>query len=53
VVDLLDEPGRTFRAIPPAIQAIDNNLAIANTYFSEFAEKFDLDGVFRDFQPAP
>jgi len=53
VIDLVDDPGRTFRAVPAAIQAIDNNLAIANMFFSDFAENVDPDGIFRGFPPAP
>jgi len=47
VVDLYDEPGREFRAIPSQIQGIENNLSIANMDFYEFAELVDEDGVFR------
>lgn len=37
VVDLWTRPGRSFRAAPGAIQAIENNLSIANMDFEEFA----------------
>jgi hypothetical protein len=50
VVDLFEEPGRTFRAIPSAIQSIENNLSIANMDFWEFADNVDADGVFRAFK---
>ena len=50
VVDLFEEPGRSFRAVPSAIQSIENNLSIANMDFWEFAENVDADGVFRDFK---
>jgi hypothetical protein len=50
VVDLYDEPGRTFRAIPADIQGIQNNLSIANMDFYEFADRVDSDGVFRGFE---
>lgn len=36
VVDLWGRPGRCFRAAPGAIQAIQNNLSIANMGFSDF-----------------
>lgn len=36
VVDLWTLPGRSFRAAPGAIQAIQNNLSIANMDFSDF-----------------
>lgn len=40
---------KTFRAIPSAIQSIQNNLSIANMDFEEFADSVDADGVFRGF----
>jgi hypothetical protein len=49
VVDLVDEPGRSFRAIPSSIQSIENNLSIANMDFFEFAENIGPDGIFRGF----
>lgn len=49
VVDLQDRPGREFRAIPSAIQAIENNLSIANMDFEDFAESVDDKGIFRGF----
>lgn len=49
VVDVSDEPGREFRAIPTAIQSIENNLSLSNMDFHEFADSVDQDGVFRDF----
>ena len=49
VVDLWREPGREFRAVPAAVQSIENNLSIANMDFEEFAESADADGVFRGF----
>ena len=50
IVDLVHERGRSFRAIPPAVQGIENNLSIANMDFHEFADAVDQDGVFRDFR---
>ena len=47
VIDLYDEPGREFRAIPSQIQGIENNLSISNMNFYEIAELVDDDGVFR------
>lgn len=49
VVDLLDEPGRTFRVIPAGMAAVENNLSLANLGFADFAEAVDRDGVFRGF----
>jgi len=50
IVDLIEELGRTFRAVPSAIQSIENNLSIANMDFWEFADNVDADGVFRGFE---
>ena len=47
VIDLYDELGREFRAIPSQIQGIENNLSISNMNFYEIAELVDEDGVFR------
>lgn len=49
VVDLHAEKGRSFRAIPSAIQSIENNLSISNMDFFEFANAVEKDGVFRGF----
>lgn len=50
VVDLSDEPGREFRAVPEAIQTIENNLSLANMDFEEFANGVDEDGILRGFE---
>lgn len=47
VVDLVEEPGRQFRAIAAQIASIDNNLSIANMGFEEFTALLDESGVFR------
>ena len=49
VVDLDDEPGRTFRVVPSEMWSVENNLSLANMDFFEFAEAVDHDGVFRGF----
>jgi hypothetical protein len=49
VIDLFDQRGRSFRAVPSEIQGIENNLSIANMDFAEFAESVDEAGVFRGF----
>jgi hypothetical protein len=49
VVDLYDEPGRTFRVIPREMWGVENNLSIANMDYCEFADNVDPDGVFRGF----
>jgi len=48
IVDLHEESGREFRAIPSTIQVIQNNLSLANMNFEEFSESVDKDGIFRD-----
>ena len=50
VIDLFDEAYRDFRAVPTAIQGIENNLSIANMDFEDFADAVDADGVFREFR---
>ena len=49
VLDLYEERGRTFRVIPGEIWGVQNNLAIANMDFADFADNADADGVFRGF----
>jgi hypothetical protein len=49
VVDLYEDPGRVFRAVPRAVQAIENNLSIANMDFADFADSVDDSGIFEDF----
>jgi hypothetical protein len=45
VVDLREEPGREFRAIPSQIGIVEANLSLANMDFHEFADFVDEDGV--------
>lgn len=49
VIDLLEEPGRQFRAVATEIATIDNNLSIGNMGFGEYADAVDDSGVFRGF----
>src|SRR5262249_21940913 len=49
VVDLYDEPGRTFRVVPSEMWSVENNLSTANMGFEEFADEVDQGGVFRGF----
>ena len=49
VVDLHDEPGRSFRVIPSEMWGVENNLSLANMDFDEFADSAGADGVFRGF----
>lgn len=52
VVDLYDEPRRTFRVIPREMWSVENNLSIVNVDYGEFADSVDPDGFFRGF-PGP
>ncbi len=52
VVDLYEEPGRTFRVIPREMWGVENNLSLANMDYSEFAANVDPNGVFRGFPRA-
>lgn len=49
VIDLLDPARGRFRAVPSAVQQIENNLSIANMDFAEFAGSVDSSGLFRGF----
>ena len=49
VLDLFDEPGRTFRVIPSEIGSVENNLSIANMDFRDFADACGPDGIFRGY----
>ncbi|MGA7954370.1 MAG: hypothetical protein WCA07_12715 [Gloeobacterales cyanobacterium] len=53
VVDLVSEPGRTFRVIPSQAWGVENNLRLANMDFADFADSADEDGVFRGFPRGP
>jgi len=48
-VDLIDQPGRSFRCIPSELWGVDNNLSLANMAFDEFATAVDRGGVHRGF----
>jgi hypothetical protein len=47
VVDLDEEPGQTFRAMPDAVRTVVGNLVIQNMYFSELRASVDDAGVYR------
>ena len=49
-VDLIDNPGRSFRCIPAELWGVENNLRLANMGFEDFAEETDPDGIFRGFR---
>lgn len=48
-IDLVEEPGRSFRVIPSEMWGVENNLSLANMDYVEFYESTDPDGVFRGF----
>ena len=50
VLDPTNPTGKTFRVIPSEAWGVENNLSIANMYYSEFADVADPDGVFRGFK---
>jgi hypothetical protein len=49
VVDLFDEPGRTFRVIPSQLGSVENNLSLGNMDFRDFVDACGPDQVFRGF----
>lgn len=49
-IDLVDNPGKSFRVIPSELWSIENNLSINNMDFIEFYESCDENGVFRGFK---
>lgn len=49
IINLYERTGCEFRAVPKQIQAIENNLSIANMDFEDFAGSVAPDGVFRGF----
>ncbi len=55
VVELHPGPqlGGSLRALPSALQSIENNLSIANMDFDEFVAAAGADGVFRGFGGSP
>lgn len=49
VVDLFENPGRSFRVIPSEAWGVENNLRLANMDFADFADSVGGDGIFRGF----
>jgi hypothetical protein len=49
VVDLVEQPGRTFRVVPAQAWSVENNLRLGNMGFDDFVRWVDRDGVFRGF----
>jgi hypothetical protein len=50
IVDLLEKPGRSFRAAPTSLAEVLDNLTTANMDFGEFAAAARRGGVFRGFE---
>jgi hypothetical protein len=46
-MDLLDDPGRTFRVLVDSLWMVENNLSTGNMGFAELAAAVDEDGVLR------
>jgi hypothetical protein len=46
---LIGAPGQTFRVVPTAVWAVENNLSLANLGWEDFVRHLDGDGVFRGF----
>jgi hypothetical protein len=42
-------PSGPFRALPRQVQAIENNLSLANMDYADFARSVGADGIFRGF----
>ncbi|AXK35241.1 hypothetical protein DVA86_23980 [Streptomyces armeniacus] len=49
IVDLLHEPGRSFRVTAAELPEIEANLSISNMDFFDYADSVEEDGVFRGF----
>lgn len=49
IVDLCEERGRTFRALPSRVFEIESNLSICNMDWEDFADNVDDNGVYRGF----
>lgn len=49
VISTVEGSEPSFRCLPSAVQAIQNNLSLSNMDFFEFAGATDDDGVFRGF----
>jgi hypothetical protein len=47
LIDVDEEPGRTFRAVPDAFQSAIANLAIQNQSFDDYLNRLDDSGVYR------
>jgi hypothetical protein len=50
VVDLVDEPGRSFRVVASELWGVTCNLPLGNMDWEDFAGAVDEHGVFRGFE---
>ncbi len=50
VIDLADQPGRSFRVVPSEMWSVENNLSLANMDFVEFFEAVDQRGIYKGFR---
>jgi uncharacterized protein DUF6924 len=49
VVDLWEDPGRTFRVVPAQFSSVETTLSDSHIDFSDVADNASPDGVFRGF----
>jgi hypothetical protein len=49
VVDLWEDPGRTFRVVPEQFSSVETTLSDSHVDFSDVADNASPDGVFRGF----
>ncbi|GAB3453643.1 DUF6924 domain-containing protein [Actinophytocola sediminis] len=47
LIDVIEEPGRTFRVEPDAFRSVIGNLAIDNLSFGDYLNSLDASGVHR------
>ena len=50
VLDLFEDNGVQFRAVPAEVPAIENNLSLGNMDPEDFADNAGPDGIFRGFE---
>ena len=51
ILDLFENNGVQFRAVPSEVPAIENNLSLGNMDAEDFADNAGPDGIFRGFEP--
>ncbi|MEU0302601.1 hypothetical protein ABZ252_24495 [Streptomyces sp. NPDC006175] len=47
LIDVDEEPGRTFRAVPDAVQSVNSNLSIQNQSFGDYLDSLGDSGIYR------